>query len=185
MHLIRHVAPNSQQRVLMTNLFDEKRFPASCFGELYHQRWSIEEAFKRFKHCLNLEHVTGLSQQAVVQDAAAKIVCDNLQVLTALTAHTDADLPASKRINHAYAQAELSSHCCCPSFCSAQRLAERSTGYCAICWPSRRTDLSSSRKHLETTQARPKTAQIHHSEKLLKGLNLGGLGFKSQLYIAK
>ena len=105
--LVRHVAPNGEQRVLMTNLFDQKLYPASCFGELYHQRWSIEEAFKRLKHRLKLEHVTGLTQQAVVQDVAAKIVCDNLQALTALTAHADANLPASERINHAYAHTAL------------------------------------------------------------------------------
>ncbi len=105
--LVRHVAPSGEQRVLMTNLFDEKLYPASSFGELYHQRWSIEEAFKRLKHRLNLEHVTGLSQQAVVQDVAAKIVCDNLQALTACTAHADAALPDSERINHAYAHTAL------------------------------------------------------------------------------
>lgn len=98
--LVRNVAPTGEQRVLMTNLFDEKLYPADCFGELYHQRWGIEEAFK---HRLNLEHVTGLTQQAVAQDVAAKIVCDNLQALVALTAHADADLPANRRINHAYA----------------------------------------------------------------------------------
>ena len=38
----------------MTNLFDVARFPACSFGELYHQRWRIEEAFKRLKHRLNL-----------------------------------------------------------------------------------------------------------------------------------
>jgi hypothetical protein len=105
--LVRHVGPNGEQRVLMTNLFDEKLYPASSFGELYHKRWGIEEAFKRLKHRLNLEHVTGLSQQAVAQDVSAKIVCDNLQALTALTAHADADLPASERINHAYAHTAL------------------------------------------------------------------------------
>lgn len=105
--LVRHVLPNGEQRVLMTNLFDDTLFPADCFGELYHKRWGIEEAFKRLKHRLNLEHVTGLSQQAVVQDVAAKIVCDNLQALVALTAHADADLPEDKRINHAYAHTAL------------------------------------------------------------------------------
>jgi len=105
--LVRNVSPNGQQRVLMTNLFDQKLYPADCFGELYHQRWGIEEAFKRLKHRLNLEHVTGLTQQAVAQDVAAKIVCDNLQALVALTAHTGADLPANKRINHAYAHTAL------------------------------------------------------------------------------
>jgi hypothetical protein len=64
--LVRHVAPNGKVRVLMTNLFDTGRFPAGAFGELYHKRWRIEEAFKRLKHRLNLEHVSGLSQQAVV-----------------------------------------------------------------------------------------------------------------------
>lgn len=105
--LVRNVSPSGQQRVLMTNLFDDKLYPADCFGELYHQRWGIEEAFKRLKHRLNLEHVTGLTQQAVAQDVAAKIVCDNLQALVALTAHADADLPASTRINHAYAHTAL------------------------------------------------------------------------------
>jgi hypothetical protein len=105
--LVRHVAPNGEQCVLMTNLFDQQLYPTSAFGELYHQRWSIEEAFKRLKHRLNLEHVTGLSQQSVVQDVAAKIICDNLQALTALTAHAKAGLPASERINHAYAHTAL------------------------------------------------------------------------------
>jgi len=105
--LVRHVLPNGEQRVLMTNLFDDKLFPAECFGELYHKRWGIEEAFKRLKHRLNLEHVTGLSQQAVVQDVAAKIVCDNLQALVSLTAHAEADLPDDQRINHAYAHTAL------------------------------------------------------------------------------
>lgn len=51
--------------------------------------------------------MTGLSQQAVAQDVAAKIVCDNLQALVALTAHSDADLPGNSRINYAYAHTAL------------------------------------------------------------------------------
>ena len=105
--LVRNVSPSGEQRVLMTNLFDGQLFPADCFAELYHKRWGIEEAFKRLKHRLNLEHVTGLTQQAVAQDVAAKIVCDNLQALVALTAHADSDLPANQRINHAYAHTAL------------------------------------------------------------------------------
>nr|WP_308605778.1 transposase [Massilia sp. DJPM01] len=105
--LVRNVSPSGEQRVLMTNLFDEEIYPAECFAELYHKRWGIEEAFKRLKHRLNLEHVTGLSQQAVAQDVAAKIVCDNLQAIVALTAHADADRPESTRVNHAYAHTAL------------------------------------------------------------------------------
>ena len=40
-------------------------------------------AIKRLKHRLSLEHVTGLTQQAVAQDVAAKIVCNNLQAFVA------------------------------------------------------------------------------------------------------
>lgn len=105
--LVRNIARNGKVSVLMTNLLDTQRFPASCFGNLYHKRWRIEEAFKRIKHRLSLEHVSGLSQQAVAQDVAAKILCDNLQTLTALTAHTAAELPEIKRVNHAYAHSIL------------------------------------------------------------------------------
>jgi hypothetical protein len=105
--LVRQVAPSGKLRVIMTNLFDTVRFPASSFGALYHQRWRIEEAFKRLKHRLNIEHVSGLSQQSVVQDVGARIITDNLQALTALTAHDSADLAAADRINHAYAHTAL------------------------------------------------------------------------------
>ncbi|PWF39527.1 hypothetical protein C7C56_026565 [Massilia glaciei] len=88
-------------------MLDMKAFPASSFRDLYHQRWRIEEAFKRLKDRLSIEHVTGLSQQAVVQDVSAKIVTDNLQALTALTAHVHAGLDIVNRINHAYAHSVL------------------------------------------------------------------------------
>lgn len=105
--LVRHIAPNHQVRVLMTNLLDAARFPACVFGELYHQRWRIEEAFKRLKHRLCLEHVSGLSQLAVVQDVAAKVLCDNLQALATLEARDNDDLPARQRINRAYVHTAL------------------------------------------------------------------------------
>ncbi|MDQ2823278.1 MAG: serine hydrolase [Pseudomonadota bacterium] len=99
--MVRNTSPSGEQRTLMTNLFNDKLFPADCFAELYQQHWGIEEAFKRLKHRLSMEHVTGLTQQVVVQDVAAKIVFDNLQALVAITAHADTDLPDSKRIEPA------------------------------------------------------------------------------------
>lgn len=61
--LVRHVASTGKVRVLVINLLDPAAFPAHEFGDIYHQRWRIEEAFKRLKHRLNFEHVSGLSQQ--------------------------------------------------------------------------------------------------------------------------
>jgi Transposase DDE domain len=43
--LVRQVAPSGAIRVLATNLTSEQA-PAADFGDLYHQRWRIEEAFK-------------------------------------------------------------------------------------------------------------------------------------------
>ena len=36
--LVRNISPSGEVRVLMTNLFDDKLYPANCFAELYHQR---------------------------------------------------------------------------------------------------------------------------------------------------
>lgn len=105
--LVRHIATNGNVRILMTNLLDSNHFPAACFGDLYHKRWRIEQAFNRLKHRLNLEHVSGLSQQAVVQDVAAKILTDNLQALSTANAHAGAELVDSKRINRAYVNTVL------------------------------------------------------------------------------
>lgn len=78
--LIRQIAPNGKIRVLATNL-DTLAWPRHLFAELYHLRWRIEEAFKRYKHRLLLECVSGLSQQALIIDVAAKILADNLAAL--------------------------------------------------------------------------------------------------------
>ena len=72
---VRQTSPNGQVRVLATNL-DSAGFPAALFGDLHHlhhPRWRIKEAFKRQKHRLKLESVSGLSQQALIIDVAAKV----------------------------------------------------------------------------------------------------------------
>ena len=53
MRLVRNVATGAKLRVLLTNLSADQ-VPAAAFGDLYHQRWRIEEAFKRLKHRLHL-----------------------------------------------------------------------------------------------------------------------------------
>ena len=105
--LVRQCAPNGQVRVLVTNL-DEQTYPPHLFGELYHQRWRIEEAFKRIKHRLKLEAVSGLSQQALIIDVAAKILADNLSSLMCAAASDQANLPQrSRKVNRSYAASYL------------------------------------------------------------------------------
>lgn len=89
--LVRVVTPNGRVHVVMTSLFDAAQYPARAFAGLYHGRWRVEEAYKRIKHRLGLEHTTGLSWHAAQQDFGAKALCDNLNALAAYVA-TDACL---------------------------------------------------------------------------------------------
>jgi hypothetical protein len=89
--LLRVVTPNGRVHVVMTSLFDAAQYPARAFAGLYHGRWRVEEAYKRIKHRLALEHTTGLSWHAAQQDFGAKALCDNLNALAAYVA-TDACL---------------------------------------------------------------------------------------------
>ena len=111
--LVRQRAPNGQFRVLATNL-DAQVYPPAMFGDLYHQRWRIEEAFKRIKHRLKLEAVSGLSQHALIIDVAAKVLADNLSSLMCAAATEQATSPPSstprqhaRKINRSYAAAYL------------------------------------------------------------------------------
>jgi len=101
--LVRQVTPGGAIRVLATNL-DSIHYPCHAFADLYHQRWRIEEGFKRLKLRLHLESVSGLSQQAVIIDVAAKILADNLASLLCAAAAEEVALPArNRRCNRSYA----------------------------------------------------------------------------------
>ena len=116
LRLIRQTAPNGQLRVLATNL-PAQGFPPALFGELYHQRWRIEEAFKRLKHRLKLEAVSGLSQQALLIDVAAKVLADNITSLMCDAAADHADLVAHSRTRASAIAPMPPSSCsaCCPA----------------------------------------------------------------------
>lgn len=106
--LIRQVTPDGKVRVLMTSLLNHTRYPAPTFAELYHRRWRIEEAFKRLKHRLSLEHTSGLTWLAACQDVGAKMVCDNLNALATYLATEHLIAPDSPwRINRTLAFSHL------------------------------------------------------------------------------
>jgi hypothetical protein len=110
--LILVVTPNGRRHVVMTSLLDTNAYPAQEFADLYHARWRIEEAFKRIKHRLNLEHLSGLSWLAAQQDLGAKIVCDNLAALAVYAAAPEPIRSKTTpchvyKINRTYALAHL------------------------------------------------------------------------------
>ena len=95
--LVRVVTPTGRVHILMTSLLNPIDYPAADFGDLYHARWRIEEAFKRIKHRLALEHLTGISWLAAQQDFGAKILGDNLHALSVYCAAQNPEAAANGR----------------------------------------------------------------------------------------
>jgi len=99
--LIRVTTENGEEQFLMTSLLDADAFPHACFGDLYHQRWGIEENFKHMKSRIEIENFTGKSVHSIYQDFHARIFAMNL---TAVLVHTAQDLVAkdTQEKTHAY-----------------------------------------------------------------------------------
>jgi hypothetical protein len=108
--LVRHVSSSGRIRVLVTSL-DQSMASVAELADLYHGRWRIEEAFKRLKHRLGLESVSGLSQHALLVDVATKVLADNLAALlnrsVALPEQAD-ERGVKRKVNRAQAARTLS-----------------------------------------------------------------------------
>lgn len=83
LRLIRVELPDGEVEVLATSLYDTQRYPASCFGELYQQRWPVEEDYKRLKLRLEVENWSGLTPLALRQDFYASLFTKNLAAILA------------------------------------------------------------------------------------------------------
>jgi hypothetical protein len=86
LRLIRVDLPKETEE-LITNLVDDKRYPAHEFKRLYNLRWGSEEFYKRIKHHQEIENVSGKSVQVVMQDFYAKILAGNLTAALAIAGH--------------------------------------------------------------------------------------------------
>ena len=63
--------------ILATNL-PRDRFPAECFGEIYHLRWRIETAYQILKDRLQMENFTGAKPILLEQDIYSTIYVSNI-----------------------------------------------------------------------------------------------------------
>ena len=90
-----------EMEVLLTNLIDSEKWPASDFEELYHQRWAIEEGYKLDKSRLEFERWSGKSVRAVEQDFYGRML---LATLSACLASVAEPLVAAKteKCEHRY-----------------------------------------------------------------------------------
>lgn len=67
----------TEYEILASNL-PRDRFPADCFGELYHLRWRIETAYQTLKDRLQMENFTGTKPVLLEQDIYSTIYVSNI-----------------------------------------------------------------------------------------------------------
>ena len=72
---------SGEPEVLVTNLYDEKKYPFRCFKALYGKRWGCETQIEKFKNKLQLEIFTGHKPEAIYQDFFAAVIVMNLHNL--------------------------------------------------------------------------------------------------------
>lgn len=79
--LLRIDIGQKEPEILITNLYCLKRYPHSCFKEVYNYRWGDETKFDQVKNKLQIEVFSGHKPQAVYQDFFATIIAANLHNL--------------------------------------------------------------------------------------------------------
>ncbi len=70
-----------EKEILVTSLTDTEKYNYGLFQSLYHQRWGIEESYKKLKFRCELENFSGKSILSIRQDFYAKILIMNLTAL--------------------------------------------------------------------------------------------------------
>jgi len=92
-------APYLGVRLLLRGRLDSQSFAPYAITVITgrSQRWRIEEAFKRLKQRLHLECVSGLTQQALEVDVAAKLLADNIAALLCLAVAETGDFMTRKK----------------------------------------------------------------------------------------
>jgi len=78
LRLVSITLKEDENEVLVTNLLERETYTIEDLKELYHLRWSVEEAYKTFKKVLNIEYFTGKTVLAIKQDFHAKVFMQNL-----------------------------------------------------------------------------------------------------------
>ena len=79
MRLVRVLLSTGEVEVLATNLFDKKKFPTSCFKELYGKRWGVETGFDEIKNQLKLGMFSGYKTDVVLQDIWSVFIFYNIR----------------------------------------------------------------------------------------------------------
>jgi hypothetical protein len=83
---IKVVLKTGEIEILLTNLLDKDRYPASEFEALYARRWGVETDFDFKKNLVQIENFSGTSVKAIYQDVYAKVFTLNITHLSVMAA---------------------------------------------------------------------------------------------------
>ena len=79
--MVKVLLDNGVTELLLTNLYNDKKFETDSFKELYFRRWGIETSFCSDKNILYLEEFSGQSVKSIEQDFQVTSFFLNLQRL--------------------------------------------------------------------------------------------------------
>jgi hypothetical protein len=79
--LVRVALSSGITEVLITNLWEADGYETAAFKELYNKRWGVETGLSTAKNLLQLESMSGQTEQSVYQDFYATILMTNLASL--------------------------------------------------------------------------------------------------------
>jgi hypothetical protein len=94
---IRLIRPGEEEILLVTDLLDSERYPASDLLGVYLTRWHIENVFQQITEVYELRHLIGSKPEATIFQAAFCLTLHNmLQVVRAFVAAGQAELPVDR-----------------------------------------------------------------------------------------
>lgn len=108
LRLLRIDLPTGDTEILITSLIDKELYPHCIFADLYHERWFVEEDYKKIKCWVEVENFTGKSVLSVYQDFHARVFSKNMTQALSLPARpfieqADEDRKYSYQVNFAQA----------------------------------------------------------------------------------
>jgi hypothetical protein len=91
---IQLVRPEEEDVYLVTDLLDERAYPADDLLVVYLKRWKIEQVFQKITEVFHLERLLGSTPEATIFQAAFCLVLYNLlQLMRVFVAASQKDLP--------------------------------------------------------------------------------------------
>lgn len=86
--LMKFTLPTGETEVLLTTLWDQRRYPTAEFYQVYGWRWGNETYYDRLKNIVEVERFSGISQRAIEQDFYAMVFLTTIESVLTKSAQT-------------------------------------------------------------------------------------------------